>query len=400
MALFETWFACCVSVPTTLLVTAFLVSILKLQCAIQSTTSSSPSSTGAAKGESMGDRLFKWSGIICLCLFWTRSFIQSMVFTILVATGRDQEDHLSAPLEASWLFYASGLWLMLVSFVFRIQFSFEKHPYLAYSPWMIKILYFLLLLALVMVILIYALDHPAGMAIAYATIAFHVLFSVLMSYALFSKIFNVMHQRLDLKLGAAVRSAINGDAEDQDSHYNEYGGVATESLQSADINDAGGRTETPDVESRLSESIVEDEMVVNRSLNQIPLKSIKTVTRFALLMFMGIISTYFATVFVFLDIEVGYSMNQHILTVASIFMVFDLLINAIAVYLLFEYSTSKYHALCGRCHWICEIMCVEMIYWHSRRTDPSGVRVTNTSHRNDFSDLILKDDFDTENTVI
>ena len=161
-----------------------------------------------------------------------------------------------------------------------------------------------------------------------------------------------------------------------------------------------GRAETPDVDSRLSESIVEDEMVIKRSLNQIPLSSIKTVTRFAILMFTGILSTYFASVFVFLDIEIGYSLSPHILTVGSIFMAFDLLVNAIAVYLLFEYSSSRYYRICGRCHGICENVCVEMIYWHSRKTDPSGVRVTNTQHKNDFSDLILKDDFDAENAII
>ena len=169
--------------------------------------------------------------------------IQSIVFFVLVVTDRDQEDHLSSPLKVSWLFYGFGLWLMLLSFVFRIQFSFHKHVYLQYSPLIIKVLYFLLLLALVLVILIGVLDHPTGTAIAYAAIGGHVLFSLLLSWSLFSKIFHVMHQRYDHRLGQAVRSAISAKHDDGAVSYNEYGGVASESLQSGDINNVSGGTD-------------------------------------------------------------------------------------------------------------------------------------------------------------
>lgn len=98
-------------------------------------------------------------------------------------------------------------------------------------------------------------------------------------------------------------------------------------------------------------------------------------------------STYFAAVFAFLDIEVGLSLSHHILTVGSTFMAVDLFVNAVAVYLLFEFSSRTYYKLCGRCHRSLAKDCVRLLHWHVSRTDPSGVR-------NDFSDLILKDDPD------
>ena len=246
-----------------------------------------------------------------------------------------------------------GLWLMMVSFVFRIQFSFEKHPYLAYSPLVIKVLHLMLLLELAMVILVFLLDDFAWeVAVGYLTLSFQFVFSVVLSYSLFSKIFKVMRHRLDTRLAQTATTQ----------------------------------------ESVAKDSVAKDS-VAKHSPNQISLSSIKMVTRFALLMFMGIISTYLCCTVFILDIELGLSSSSNVFIVGSIFGAIDLLINSIAVFLLFQHSTATYHALCGRFHRICEIMCVEMIYRSSKKEDRDGGGLANVQHRNDFSDLILKDEF-------
>jgi len=251
------------------------------------------------------------------------------------------------PLKLALTLFYVGLWLMMVSFVLRIQYSFESQPYIAYSPLIIKILYFLLFLSLAMVIAMNMVSMIPQMGyyfmyFVYPLFAFQIMFSILLIVSLFSKIFNVMQQRLDSKLRAAAEPV------------------------------SGGTKDDPK----------------DPSLKQISLKSIHTVTRFALLMFAGIISTYISSALVIVDFELKLGASSHLFPVAQVCWALDLLINAVAVYLLFEHSTTLYHALCGRCHGICETLCVCMIY---RRSKDSIGRV---HHRNDFSDLILKDDLD------
>merc|ERR1719474_1546744 len=192
MALFESWLMIFVSIPTTAIVTALLISVLKLQCATQSNVSPTPKCT---------DKLFKWCGIVTLGLFWSRTVTQSIVFFVLVATGRDVDDsfvpQFLISLQISAMAFFTGLWLMLVAFVLRMQYSFAMHPHLAYSPVIIKVLHFLLTVALVLVIVLTISDF---LILGYVVLAFHMMFSVLLSRSLFSKIFNVMHAAIGFQI--------------------------------------------------------------------------------------------------------------------------------------------------------------------------------------------------------
>ena len=131
----------------------------------------------------------------------------------------------------------------------------------------------------------------------------------------------------------------------------------------------------------------EDENSVNteRTLNQISLDSINAVTRYALLMFIGIISTYVVSILFIIDIEYEWSLSPHILTWGAALVGFDLLVNATSVFLLFEYNSSVYYRICKICHVGCERCCVELIYLYSKK---------NGKDKAEFTNLILSADDD------
>ena len=136
------------------------------------------------------------------------------------------------------------------------------------------------------------------------------------------------------------------------------------------------------------------ENVESPTMNQISLQSIEEVTRYALLMFSGIISTYIVSILVFIDIEYGWSINYHVLTWGSALIGFDLLMNATTVYLLFQYNSKKYYRICKICHKGCERICVETIYCYSKTNKKHGINVDGGKSRQEFATLILAADDD------
>ena len=131
---------------------------------------------------------------------------------------------------------------MLLAFIFRIDYTFKGKYNLEYSPFIIKILYVLLLILSTLIIatgIVNTMGDFAAVYIGYAVLIFHFIFSCLLSYLLFNKIFIMMRLRLN------------------------------EQIQENDINaDDNDNQQTKD----------EDEQVV------IKLNDIKSTTRFALLM--------------------------------------------------------------------------------------------------------------------
>lgn len=128
---------------------------------------------------------------------------------------------------------------------------------------------------------------------------------------------------------------------------------------------------------------------VEPTMDQISLTTIDAVTRYALLMFVGIVSTYICSILVFIDVEYGWSVSYHILTWGSTLVGFDLLVNATTVYMLFQYNSSKYYKLCKVCHRGCNRCCVEMIYCFSRKNSRYGVNAAAGKSRQEFATLIL-----------
>ena len=206
MVLVETWFAWVSSVPTTIIVTMFIVSVLRVSCSIKKgseATYTNPDSITTKKA----NLWFMHCGIVCLFAFWVRSTIQSIVFSVLIAEDRHQEK-IGTSLVVGWLFYGIGLWLMMVSFVVRIQFTF-KRTHLEYSPIIIKILYIILSLLLILVVLIGVLQYEYQIIFAYVGITSHFLFCCLLIYLLFSKIFNIMQHRLRERTSVGVSGNVN-----------------------------------------------------------------------------------------------------------------------------------------------------------------------------------------------
>ena len=109
-------------------------------------------------------------------------------------------------------------------------------------------------------------------------------------------------------------------------------------------------------------------------------------------MFIGIVSTYICSVLIFIDVEYGWSVSYHVLTWGSALIGFDLLVNATAVYLLFQYNSGKYYKLCKICHMGCNRCCVEMIYCYSKRSKKYGINSAAGKSRQEFATLILTAD--------
>eukprot|EP01084_Bolivina_argentea_P309034 534510_1 len=356
----ETWCAWLASTITALIVSILIIFIFKVICQtkeVQQSNYSNPDTITTQKGNA----IFTFIGITCLITFWFRAIIQFIVFTVLLSEN-ENEQHISKPLVFSWLFYGVGLWLMMLSFVLRIQYTF-KGTYLEYSPIIIRILYILLGLALIEVISIGVINgampslYKEGLIIAYIAIISHFLFSILLTYLLFTKIFVVMQHRLRERF------------ETNDSSQQEMTTINNE-------NNINAEAQTP-------------------TMHQISLRSIKSVTRYALLMFMGIISTYIVSVLVFIDIEYGWSVSAHILTYGQTLIGLDLLINSIAVYLLFQQNSKIYFAVCKICHIGCESFCIQITYLYSKKSKRNGIN-SSANSRQEFATLILTADDDNQ----
>ena len=222
MVLVETWFAWLSSMPTCIIVTLMLISVFKMRYTTKESEKALYDKADIIT-ERRGNHIFTICGIICLIAFWIRSTIQAIVFTVLIIEDRHQEN-IGTSLGVSWLFYGAGLWLMLVSFVFRIQYTF-KGTHLEYSQIVIRILYILLILGLIEIIIIAicitALPNAdeTGLIFAYIAIVSHFAFSCIITWLLFTKIFVTMQHRLrgrisssDIPIGSIPPISNSGSA--------------------------------------------------------------------------------------------------------------------------------------------------------------------------------------------
>jgi len=118
----------------------------------------------------------------------------------------------------------------------------------------------------------------------------------------------------------------------------------------------------------------------------VKLDNIDSMTRFSLLMSIGLSSTYIFSIInnvVLLAEEdhparawgVGYSLIGG-----------DLLVNALVIYLLFPINTALYDLCCGCCHKCCQGCCVQCVY--------ANVKGQTDKDKQQLIELILSDDGD------
>jgi len=255
-----------------------------------------------------GDRIIFWSSFTGIVMFFIRSFIVWSCFSVILLSGEDiQETDANLPLDLSFTAYALALWTMSLSFVLRIDYGF-KNTFLAYHPTAIMVLYILALILLLLAVVIsvfVAMDRldVVGAWMGPAILGFHFIFSVVMIFFLFRKVFVAM----TLKFNQSVRAQDGGDNVDK--------------------------------------------------MSIIRLDNIDAFTRYALLMVIGLMSTYIFLVLVVVSLNTA----NH-LRLGYVFIASDLTVNASVLFLLFPIADKWYFGVCGKCHECCRGCCIDCVY--------------------------------------
>ena len=195
----------------------FIGTLLKSRCSSAHSAPSAESTeapTASASTEppsdpKPGDNLIFWSSFTAIAMFCVRSLIVWSCFLVILITGNDiQETDANLPLDLSFTAYALALWTMSLTFVFRIDYGF-KDTFLAYHPMAIRVLYGLALILLLLAVVIsvfVAMDRldVVGAGMGPGVLACHFVFSVIMIFLLFRKVFVAMTLKFDQAVNGQV----------------------------------------------------------------------------------------------------------------------------------------------------------------------------------------------------
>eukprot|EP01084_Bolivina_argentea_P316418 548466_1 len=273
-----------------------------------------------------GDSLLFWGSVVCIFLFAIRAFCGFLFFIIIAAKGESHSPLIDELLDISWPCYGLALWIMLLCFVFRINFNFTGN-YVSYPRSIIIFLYFGVVLTVtntivLSIIIVFDLWIAiGGLWILYWVIGWYLIYTVSLVYLLFRKVFVLLRIR--------YKQIIN---------YSKNDAKELETI------------------NNLTDDIVDDAQ--DDVIDVISLDGIKNAIRFALLICIGIISTYISVVLAMIDLELLLSQNEHIPTWTVVFQGIDLIVNALVVYLMFTFTTYSYRKCCGICDKCVETCCL------------------------------------------
>eukprot|EP01084_Bolivina_argentea_P007161 13472_1 len=322
---------------TTFAVGYFIIRLIKSICnpsSAEQTADNSSSSITVSVEKTKGQKIIFWTSFITICLFFYRSVLVWAGFLYHLAS-EDDNDHENLAISISFIGYGLGLWLMLYTFVARIDYTF-RGTFLAYSMNTIRVLYVfvfvLLLFTLVLVVFDSIEDYDTvGGWLLPLILILHFLFSGLVIYLLFRKVFVLMKQKV---------------------------------YQCEDNNKDN------------SDQTTEQGMIIE-------LNTIDSFTRFGLLIFIGIISTYVLSIInnVTLLLEDDHAVKQ--LGVGYVLIAVDLFVNALVVYLLFPMNTQQYNCCCKYCHLCCQKCCMNCVYMNMKRDNATN------KNKEEFVELIL-----------
>ena len=110
----------------------------------------------------------------------------------------------------------------------------------------------------------------------------------------------------------------------------------------------------------------------------IRLDNIDAFTRYALLMVIGLISTYLFLISATWSVSV-----RHPLKLGYSFVAVDLTVNATVLFLLFPIADKWYYGVCGKCHKCCRGCCIECV--HRKML----MRSETDRNKQQFAELIL-----------
>eukprot|EP01083_Nonionella_stella_P007869 22634_1 len=242
-------------------------------------------------------------------------------------------------------FYLMGQWLLLLSFVMRLDMTFKHAPFIRFNHVHVKCGYlavsslFILIVAMWITVALKQRVATVVMVILWAII--HFAASVVMLILFLSKVFEVMRYKASFEL-------------QQDSGLDE--------------------DERDDAPKQIT----------------IKLNDVKSATRYALLVSIATTSTFISLIVMVIVTLVhetdAFDNEKELGALEYLFVGIDSMVNAFCLYFLFEFNKTQYYDMCECCHGVVEKCCVHCVVGKF-----AGIEDQNEEHEAiDYEDLILR----------
>ena len=245
------------------------------------------------------------------------SFTLMLIFSFVVflAVIIVQEVSLTADrlINASWIFYAIGIWIMMFIYVLRLDITFKNGP-LSYPKWLINLLYGSLIIFGILCVTIVSLAlsgflfTPIHLYTSIITLILYIGFTLTLMFLFCTKLFIIMSKRLESKMN---------------------------------------ENKSNDAENENVDGIV------------IELFTLNSMIKYCLLVLQGIISTYIGNILVVIALT-----DQNLPPYA--FVAVDILVNSMSLYFMFSFNNDQYNRCCSKCHGCFATLCIAFIFERDR----------------------------------
>ena len=252
-------------------------------------------------------------------------------------------------------FYLLGQWLLLLTFVIRLDVTFKDLPFIRFHPFTVKVLYFAVTSLFVLIILIFI---TIGMELRISTISLAIVWasinfiaSIVMLVLFLHKVFEVMR----FKASFALQNDDNMDENNDEI----------------------------DAENIIKPMTVE-------------VKDVKSATRYALLVSIAIFSTFISLIIMVIITMIHehdeFDNDKELGALEYLFVGIDSLVNAFCLYLLFDFNEDQYYRTCDFGHSIIERCCVNCVIGKIAGIDDAVDDNNGQQEKEpiDYEDLILR----------
>ena len=146
-----------------------------------------------------GVKALHWCTIAVIIFYSLRAFFAMIFFMLITVKGEEHSIIVIEVLDLSFMFYAIALWLMVLLFLFRINFSFTGN-YVSYSKPIIIALYIGFAIVCIDGVFIAILIFTDSWAVTgiwplYWSVLFYISYTIALMYLLFRKVFTLLRAR-------------------------------------------------------------------------------------------------------------------------------------------------------------------------------------------------------------
>ena len=254
-------------------------------------------------------------------------------------------------------FYLLGQWLLLLTFVLRLDVTFRDLPFIRFNHVAVKTLYIAVSSLFILIILIFV---TIGMELRTSTVAFAIIWAVINFGASSAMLVLFLHKVFEVMRFKASFALQNEDKPDEEQE--------------------------PEAET--------EQNVVKPMTVQV--KDVKSATRYALLVSIAITST-FITMIVMVIITMihendQYDNDKELGALEYLFVGLDSLVNAWCLYLLFDFNEQYYHKICDCGHLLIEKCCIKCVIGKIAGIDDVADDDADGTDKEpiDYEDLILR----------